>query len=270
MKRIILTFGIAALFSACQSPKQDTVDASQEKEAAPIKVKRTFPENLTKVLEAHGGYDLWQSMNQLSYVKGTGEDAEEQLIELKSRRVLLTSAKYKIGFDGTDVWISPADAEFKSSPRFYHNLYFYFYAMPFVLADPGIIYSDVEPLQVDSISYPGIKISYNDGVGDAPKDNYILYYNPETYQMTYLQYTVTYRTQTESDKYSLIKYDSWANVSDVVLPTKLVWYAYEDGKLGEVRNEAVFSDIKLSTEMPSNDIFSKPADAKISELPATE
>ncbi|MEL7005988.1 MAG: DUF6503 family protein, partial [Bacteroidota bacterium] len=188
----------------------------------------------------------------------------------KGRKVLLTSANYTIGNDGTDVWISPADAEFRSSPRFYHNLYFYFYAMPFVLADPGINYSDVEPLQVDSLYYPGIKISYNDGVGDASKDNYILYYSPETFQMAYLQYTVTYSTQQESDRYSLIKYDDWTEVNGLLLPTKLVWYKYEDGKLGDMRNEATFSDIQLSAEVPAEDMFAKPADHKVSELPETE
>ncbi len=270
MKKTLLILGTAAYLAACQSPKQDATEQVEETPAVAVKEKRTFPENLTKVLDAHGGYDAWDAMNQLSYTRGAGDEAEEQLIELKSRRVLLSSANYQIGFDGTDVWISPADAEFRSSPRFYHNLYFYFYAMPFVLADPGINYSDVEPLLVDDVQYPGIKISYNAGVGDAPKDNYILYYNPENYQMAFLQYTVTYRSQETSDKYSLIKYGSWADVNGLILPTKLSWYKYEDGKLGELRNEAEFSNIKLSADVPADDIFAKPQDAKVSEAPKAD
>lgn len=270
MKKAIIIFGISITVLACQPPKKNNTEEVIEIPVEIVEEKRTFPENLTKVLDAHGGYDKWESLNQLSYVKGSGEDAEEQLIELKERKVLLTSANHKIGFDGNDVWISPADAEFRGSPRFYHNLYFYFYAMPFVLSDPGIVYSDVEPLKVDDVTYPGIKVSYNDGVGDAPKDNYILYYNAESFQMEYLQYTVTYRSQETSDQYSLIKYGEWADVDGVVLPTKLSWYKYEDGQLGEIRNEASFSEVKVSTEVPGNDIFAKPEDAKVSEAPKAE
>ena len=52
---------------------------------------------------------------------------------------------------------------------------FYFYAMPFILADDGIIYEDVAALKFEGKSYPGIKISYESGVGESPEDEYILY-----------------------------------------------------------------------------------------------
>ena len=32
-------------------------------------------------------------------------------------------------------------------------------------------------------------MSFNDGVGSSPKDDYIIYYNPDTYQMEWLAYT---------------------------------------------------------------------------------
>ena len=129
---------------------------------------------------------------------------------------------------------------------------------------------DTEALVIDSIEYPGIKVSYNDGVGDSPKDNYILYYNPENYQMAFLKYTVTYRSQETSENYNLIKYGDWSEVGGLVLPTKLTWYKLDDdGKLGEVRNEAEFSNIQVSSEVPADDTFAQPEDAKISEAPTT-
>ena len=51
----------------------------------------------------------------------------------------------------------------KGIPKFYYNLMFYFYAMPFILADDGIVYEDVKPLDIEGKSYPGIKISYESG-----------------------------------------------------------------------------------------------------------
>ena len=44
--------------------------------------------------------------------------------------------------------------------------------MPFVLGDDGITYQKVDDLKVGDVTYPGYKISYGDGVGDSPKDNY--------------------------------------------------------------------------------------------------
>ncbi|TRX48471.1 hypothetical protein FNH22_28975 [Fulvivirga sp. M361] len=263
MKKAFTLCAAVLYLSACQPARQEVQEITTEPESEPITEKRSFPENLTKVLDAHGGYDTWAGMHQLSYIKGTGESAEKQLIELKTRKVLLTSANHTIGFDGNEVWINPADAAFGGSPRFYHNLYFYFFAMPFVLSDPGINYSDVEPLSVDGTDYPGIKISYNEGVGDSPKDNYILYYDAGTFQMQFLQYTVTYRSQEINDDYRLIKYSDWANVSGLLLPTKLNWYTYEDGKLGEMKNEAVFSDISIGKEPPADELFAIPEGAKI-------
>ena len=264
MKKILMILSVFTF--ACQ-PSQKQEETVTEQIVEEVKaVKPEFPENLEKVLEAHGGFDQWNSLQQLSYVKGSGEAAETQLIDLKDRRVLLTNEKHQIGFDGKDVWISPAENDYKGSPRFYHNLYFYFYAMPFVLADPGIVYEEVEPITFKDKACPGIKVSYNDGVGDSPKDNYILYYDPETYRMEWLMYTVTYRSQETSDRYSLINYSEWADVEGVVLPKKLTWYQYKDGQLGDVRNEAEFFDISVSTEKPADADFAMPEDAKIDPL----
>ena len=70
---------------------------------------------------------------------------------------------YSIGFDGKDVWkLDPKDT-YKGDAVFYHNLFFYFYAMPFIVADNGIIYSETPNLEFDGVSYPGVRISYNPG-----------------------------------------------------------------------------------------------------------
>jgi len=76
-----------------------------------------------------------------------------------------------------------SDSTSNGNPEFYYNVMFYFYAMPFVLADDGIIYGDIAPLEFEGTAYPGISISYKEGVGSSSKDEYFIYYNPETYQM---------------------------------------------------------------------------------------
>ena len=98
-----------------------------------------------------------------------------------------------MGFDGNQVWLDEEnDGDYKGNPKFYYNLYFYFYAMPFILADDGINYKDAEPLVFEGKTYPGIEITYNNGVGETPEDRYILYYNATTFNMEWLGYTVNF------------------------------------------------------------------------------
>lgn len=226
-----------------------------------------MPESATAVMEAHGGMDLWKSLGGLVFQKGDGEEAETHITNLWDRRIRVENSKYTIGFDGTDVWVSPADAEMRGSARFYHNLYFYFYAMPFVLGDPGIYYEEVPDLELMGKTYGGVKISYAPNVGDSPDDNYILYYDKATHQMEWLMYTVTYRGGGPSDKYSLIKYGDWQDVptggASVRLPKSITWYNYEDGVVGDARGGAEFPMVSVSAEPPLDSRFARPEDSRI-------
>ena len=181
-------------------------------------------DKLAPVYEKHGGLETWKKAKILSFNKGD----EVHTVDLQTRKTLVSHPKYAMGFDGKEVWIAQDSTVFKGNPEFYHNLYFYFYAMPFVLADDGIIYEETNPITFENVTYPGIKISYEANVGTSPDDNYILYYHPETKQMEWLAYTVTFTSKEPSDKYNLIKYDTWESVNGLVLPKTLIWYKKDE------------------------------------------
>lgn len=224
-----------------------------------------YPKALTAVFDAHGGLDNWKTLQTLKFTKGDGEGAEVHTTHLWDRRALIEGPGYTIGNDGQQVWLSPSNAEFKGNARFYHNLYFYFYAMPFVLADPGIRYDILPDQALKGKTYGSIKVSYDDGIGDSPKDNYILFFDKSTHQMEWLMYTVTYNSGEASDNYSLIKYSDWQKVGGVVLPGTLTWYVYENGEVGEAQGGSAFTAVSVSTATPANGLFSRPADAKVVE-----
>lgn len=208
-----------------------------------------YPEQITKIFNAHGGFNRWEEMKTLKFSK----DNEHHLIDLQSRKVLVEGEKRTIGFDGTEVWVVPDSLT--NGARFYHNLYFYFYSMPFVFGDPGIVYEDVGVRELFGMNLRGIKISYNAGVGDSPKDNYILYYDESSNFMKALMYTVTFRSQESSDKYNLIKYDEWQEVNGLRLPKKIQWYNFKNDSVGDVRNEVIFSDVSLSKDQVDAGLF---------------
>ena len=221
---------------------------------------------MTKIFDAHGGIDVWSSKENLIFEIEHPEGNEKTTTALKTRKSLIETEKFKIGFDGEKVWIKQDELVFKKDPKFYYNLMSYFYAMPFILGDDGIIYKDVEPLVFDGITYPGIKISYDAGVGESPEDEYILYYDAKTYKMVWLGYTVTYFSKEKSKEFRFIKYSNWQTVEGLLLPETLTWYNTEDNKPTTPKLKKLkFTNVVLSKEKPSDALFEVPDGAKIVE-----
>jgi len=170
---IMLALSASVLFTACGTTETETVEAV----AAPAVSTAGMPEDFVATLKAHGGLGNWKEFRQLGYAMPRGEGHETQLVDLYDRREYIKQPvadggdPIEMGFDGENVWVT-ADTTYKGNPVFYKNLMFYFYAMPWVLADPGIVYSPAEPITYDGITYPGIMVGYDDGVGFSPKDNY--------------------------------------------------------------------------------------------------
>ena len=222
MKKIAFLFILLVVFISCKNEPKKEVEKKEE--ITEIK-KENFPDDLGKVFQKHGGINTWRKAQILSFNKGE----EVHTVDLHSRKTVVNHPKYSLGFDGTTVWLDEEkEGNYKGNPKFYYNLYFYFYAMPFVLADDGITYKKVEDLKFEGTNYPGYKISYASDKGTSPDDNYILYYNPKTYQMEWLAYTVTFKSKSPSDKFRLIKYNKWENVNGLVLPKEITWYKKDE------------------------------------------
>jgi len=251
--RAILWAVFAALIVGCGGAPEQVAEAKPAKE---------FPAELQKVFDKHGGYDLWQSMQSMSYEIVKEEGNEKQFVDLQNRRERIEAANFTCGFDGETYWVE-ADTSYKGNPKFYTNLMFYFYAMPFVLSDDGIQYTKTDPLTFESKTYPGFRISYGDGVGVSPEDEYFIHYDSETHQMAWLGYTVTYFSGKKSEKISWIRYDDWGDHNGLVLPNALTWYKTEEGKLLEPRNTRTFTNIKVSKTGFKDDKFAKTAGAKV-------
>lgn len=244
------------IIGACSTPKLPLTQPTTKQ----------LPDILKVSLKAHGGLAQWNKMNTLKYTIERNDKPEHHLIDLKNRKVLLTHDDYKLGFDGNEVWVTPnLEAFGKGSPRFYHNLIFYFYAIPFVLADPGINYEVLPQKEIEGQTYNVLKVSYNEGVGDAPDDYYIAHFNTETNLMNWLLYTVTYYSGEKSEKFNALKYD-WQEVNGLKIPSKLTGYKYADGKIGEFRYSRPFKEVSITAQATNAAIFAMPSGAAIDPL----
>jgi hypothetical protein len=246
MKKITL-FALVTLLFACKTDKNKQEAIPEVVPVASIDNTNNYPEVLTNVFDAHGGLTAWNSFKTLSFTMPKGETSETHATALKSRKETITSTEFSTGYDGTKIWLLDENDTYKGDAVFYHNLMFYFYAMPFVLADDGINYEETPALEFEGKSYPGIRMSYNDGVGNSPKDEYFLHYDPETFQMQWLGYTVTYRSGEKSENVKWIRYNDWMDVSGVILPKSITWYTSEEKNIKAPRNTVLFEDVSLST-----------------------
>ena len=259
MKQIVTSLMIIFLVLSCKNDQQKEPD-----QLPLIKEKSPYPQTLEAVFKAHGGLDNWQSMNGLSFGMERPNGIETTLTNLKSRYSVIETPTYKLGYDGSDLWVKELDTvSYSGNAKFYNGLMFYFYAMPFVLADEGIIYEETTPLTYNGIEYPGLLISYNAGVGASPEDQYIIYYHPETKEMAWLAYTVTFGKDEKSSNFRYIEYHDWQVLNGLKLPKAISWYKVEEGLPTEKRNTLEFVDVDVSSTPPNKALFEPEEDSKI-------
>lgn len=237
-----------------KEPKEDGVKIQDV-------VKSPYPEALQKVFDAHGGLPQWRQQQTLVYVIPKPENPETHITDLYSRKDKIETPDYDMGFDGQRPWLLNKGKTYGGNVEFYHNLMFYFYAMPFVLGDDGIHYNEATPLDFEGKSYPGIQITYDTGIGTSPKDEYYIHYHPETYEMEWLGYTVTYRTGEDSDNIKWIRYNDWGDFGGLKLPNSISWYNYEGMDIKDLRSTVNFEQVMVTTERKPKGFYEKPSEA---------
>ncbi|MFC0605423.1 DUF6503 family protein [Winogradskyella pulchriflava] len=265
MKKIVYVVLVAVLISACKNETKTETTVVNEVSKEDITTS-IYPETITKIFNAHGGIDQWNKMQTLSFTMEKPEGKEVTTTHLKTRAERIDTPTYTLGYDGNNLWLDEKDGnEYKGRPWFYKGLMMYFYTMPFIVGDNGIIYEEAEPLTFEGKTYPGLLISYEAGIGVSPDDQYIIYYDAETGQMQWLAYTVTFGKNGKSKEFKFIRYNNWQTVNGLVVPKSVDWYKYENSVPTEKRNTVEFMDVVLSEDAPDNAMFSKPETAKVIE-----
>lgn len=212
------------------------------------------------VLEAHGEWQKWYNAKAESYVMiHEGVMTEENtFVNLDSRKIRLSNSAFEIGFDGEKTWISPSrDAYRGNSVKFYHNLYFYFFNIPYVFTDPGVTVDKVADKSLNGKKYPTYQATFESGTGASPDDQYFLLISPETNRLEYLLYKVTYFGN-ENPTLNALKYEDYRDADGVYFPRILTGYAFENDSTKDIRYQVTFADALLLDEEFDAEIFEKP------------
>ena len=233
---------------------------------------------LASTRAAHGGLDTYRAYKSVAYdlsdwpFAATPPLHDRQTIDLTNRTVHIHGANnaggaYTVVFDGKDAWVDDP-AALGLPARFYYNTPFYFFAMPFVFADPGVKLESLPDFTTgDGKTYRVLRASYGAGVGDAPDDDYVLYIDPTTGRLEFAHYIVTFRaladqnkTPEEMDRH-VIAFD-WQTVDGLLVPATFHFHHFDAANItGAPISTVTINNVQFSASRPDQTLFQKPAGA---------
>lgn len=225
MKKYILLFSTAFILFSCQEEKK----AEKENNKTPIiekeveqKEELTPAEQFaTNIQSAHQNSDFISQKAvqfQLDLMFGGKQRMNAKIT------MLTNSTKIKIEkedgtvlmYDNNKVSLFPKENNYDGA-RFDMFTWTYFFALPFKLTDPGTNWQDLKERKLHDTLYDTAKLTFGDGIGDAPDDWYVIYANKQTKLLKAAAYIVTFGkdTATAEENPHAIVYDNYFSVKNV-------------------------------------------------------
>ncbi len=254
--------------AGCQSP-------SPPETAKPVEATGNAEDFAAPIERAHSA-DGWREKHALQsgiVVRFGGNTILEGRMlttpSMSRTRLDLASGPVAI-WDGADVWVAPAAAEFPRA-RFHALTWPYFLLAPIKLRDPGARVALLGERNLRGATFETAKLSFESGVGDTPDDWYVLYRSPESGRLAAMAYIVTFGTSLEEAEREphAVTYDEYTDVEGVPVPTRWTFWMWseEQGIHGEPIGEVTLVDPEFVA--PPEDAFAPPEGARKEELPAS-
>lgn len=239
-----------------------TAHASEDAHSTKIAVdaERANParELVMQSIEAHGGKEKWYNNGLLQFrwkyhMTDRGPDAivdSTQTVDTKSLAVVhkATGKDITFGMNQGEAWVSPKDATFIPSPKFWALTPYYFMGIPFVFNDDSANFELLkDPIQFQDKAYTQVKITYDKDAGDSPDDYYVLLIDPATKLVRGAYYTVTSKLVAPNGPgpAKFITLDNLKDMNGVLLASGHKTYKMNDGKILDQMRYTEVSDVKF-------------------------
>ncbi|MEP0548383.1 MAG: hypothetical protein ABJF88_15710 [Rhodothermales bacterium] len=225
---------------------------------------------------AHGGLARWYGNGPLHfryrYERGGDEPAidTEQTVDTwssRARHTVMPDSSASFGWTGDTAWIQPAGADISTNARFWSLTPYYFVAMPFVLADPGVNLALDGQMTAEGETYDLVRVTFDAGTGDAPDDYYVLLLDPKTDRVGGVRYVVSYPgffPEGGTTPERLMLYDGAQTVSGITLQEGFRSFAWTANGVGEPAAQGTVSGARFVPDAPDS-LFAMPAGADVQE-----
>lgn len=212
-------------------------------------------------MEAHGGLTKWYANGPLYFrfnyknVQTGGPDTYQTVDTWSSRarHQLASEPSVEYGWDGKKAWKHPSDATLEENPRFWALTPYYFVGVPFVLTDEGIKLEYEGEITFEGNTYNQVRVTFGNGMGDAPDDFYVLYLDTESSRIGGLRYVVSYPGFYKKGEHSAEKHMTYYGAQTsggILFPKSIRTYAWAGKKPGELMVNITISDISFKPETP--------------------
>lgn len=229
-----------------------------------------------QAMEAHGGLANWYQLGPIRFhfnyqpldgstARNTHQTIDTWRSKAQHRRVDFPNHFY--GWDGKKAWVKPDTLNMPYNVRFWSLTPYFFAAQPFVLGNEG---TNLELLPEETYKdrlQDVVKVTFEDGVGDAPDDYYILYFDQETHQLGVIRYIVSYPGYFEKGKHLPEKFmalEGKQEVDNIIFPKAYKTYWWKNDSIGKHITNIDLSDISFDRTI-TNDYFNIPEAARVLE-----
>lgn len=212
-----------------------------------------------QLLDAHGDWSKWIEAEAFSFamVHETTLEWENHYFNLKKRQARIDADLWQIGNDGEKVWISPNRENFKGqSVRFYQNLYYSFFTLPYALTDTTVTVTPIADQLVNGVSYKALEAIQGPGSNTGPTNRYILLQNTESGRLEWVIFAVNYNNTTAPP--NILKYEDYRDAGGLVFPRVITGYDFQNDSTGRIRYQVSFSDVFLVNEALDDKLFEMP------------
>ncbi len=229
-----------------------------------------------KAMEAHGGLQQWYANGPLQFhfnYQPLDGNTPRNTIQIsdnwsaKASHKMAVDTSRQFGWDGSVAWALPDASEIPFDARFWALTPYYFVGIPFVLGDEGVRLEALETDTLNGEQHDLIKVTFEDGVGDAPDDYYILYLNPDSGKVAAYRYVVSYPAYFPDGGHTpekIMVLDGEQEVNGIFFPEGYETFMWEDQQKGDYVTNITLSDLSFLPDLPQT-YFEVPRGAEVIE-----
>ena len=226
-------------------------------------------------MEAHGGLGKWFKNGVLSFRfdymplnKGVNRKTI-QYVDTWSNRVVhqdVSDTNDTFGWDGKVAWVKRNDTlKFPFNVRFWALTPYYFLGQPCIFDGKGVKLEKLEDKVLHGKNHDAVKISFEEGTGDAPDDYYINYYEKESHLLKAIRYIVSYPAYYKDGGHSpekIMIVNDYKTIQGIVFPISYTTFkiSKNQSEIGDKVTDIKVSKISFIKTLKDN-YFKPPNDA---------